>query len=289
MASTGDQMRLDGKKSRLGRVVLSLQLLVLQLLLAAVACAEQPRPLMLIGPPWPPYLDPRNPGQGLATEIVLASLAAGGFPHSQIHLRPWRRVLLEAGQGQVDGLIGLWHSEERESKFLFSEPYLASPIVLVLPKETELIPGSFQELEGLRLAYRKGASFGATFDDSDRLDKYPVGGTLSMARMVARGRMDAGLEDGLVLEQLMQHHPDLKALLHLVKPPLLKQPLHFAAPVERPGAGQLVEAFNRGLKRIRADGRYKALLEGYASVWNGDLSAAKLAEGESSVRRESEE
>lgn len=254
------------------RLAFLLTVLLLPLGLGALVRAEGEEPLVLIGPPWPPYLDPQSPDKGLATEIVLASLEAAGYPHSQVQLRPWRRVLLEARQGRVNGLIGLWYSAQRASQFRFSDPYLVSPIVLVSPKEADLNPADLQALEGVRLAYREGARFGAAFDGSETLDKHPVSSTLSMLRMVARGRMDAGLEDGLVLKALLQRDPDLNALLRLGGKPLLKQPLHFAVPADKPGAERLVEAFNLGLKRIRADGRYRALLEDCASVWFEEIS-----------------
>jgi len=257
------------------RIALFFNVLILQLTLGAYAWAEEPGSLVLTGPPWSPYLDARNSSEGLATEIVLAALNAAGISNSRVQLRPWRRVLLEASQGQVDGLIGLWYSVERESQFLFSDPYLVSPIVVLLPKQAEYRPGNLEELQGLRLAYRQGAKFGAAFDESELLDKRPVSDTLSMARMVARGRMDAGLEDGLVLRALLLRHPDLKALLRLVEQPLLKQPLHFGVVANKPGARQLLEAFNRGLKRIRANGRYQAILDEFSSVWSGVISVEK--------------
>jgi len=259
-----------------GRVSSLFSILMLQLALAGYVWAESAKSLVLVGPPWPPYLEPQNPAKGLATEIVLASLHAAGYPDSQVQLRPWRRVLLEARQGRVDGLVGLWYSAERESGFLFSDPYLVSPIVLVLPKAAALSPTGFPELEGLRLAYRQGAKFGAAFDNSETLDKHSVSSTLSMLRMVARGRMDAGLEDGLVLRALLQRHPDLNARLRLVEQPLLRQPLHFGVVAGKPHAEQLLKAFNRGLESIRANGRYEAILEGFASVWSGVLSVDHL-------------
>jgi len=258
---------------------LIISLSVLQMTLCSLVRADEAAPLDLVGPPWPPYLDPQAPNQGLATQIVLAALEAGGYPDVRVRLRPWRRVLFEADQGQVSGLIGLWHSPERETRFLFSDPYLVSPIVLLLPKDARVRPLTLAELKTVRLAYRAGARFGAAFDESDALDKHPVSGTLSMARMVARGRMDAGLEDGLVLKSILKRHPDLKSSLRLMQQPLLQQPLHFGVVADHPGARQLLEGFNLGLKRIRANGRYRTILEEFSSVWDGVISVDHHQDG----------
>ncbi|MFE8070301.1 transporter substrate-binding domain-containing protein [Marinobacteraceae bacterium S3BR75-40.1] len=222
--------------------------------------AAPARELVLVGPPWPPYLDPERDNQGFANEIVLAALQAAGYPDIKVKLEPWRRVLWDAQNSVADGLIGIWYAPEREKLALFSEPYFVSPIMAILPADTTLQPRSPKQLAGLRVAHREGARFGAVFDDAREFEHVPVSTTANVLNMVARGRVDAGVEDGLIAEAFLRAEPEARKRLRLSEHTLLSQPLHFGVIRGRPHAAQLVEDFNRGLHLILDNGVYRDIL-----------------------------
>lgn len=248
--------RLGGLASRAGRLVVSVAILL------SVACPVAGRELLLIGPPWPPYLDDTDPHKGFATEIVKAALKASGYDTITVRLQPWRRVVWNARNQTADGLIGVWHTKDREALVAFSQPYFLSPIVALLPAGTDLAPRHFNDLAGLRIAYREGARFGADFDQADTLNKLPVDTTSNVVQMLARGRVDAGVEDQLVAKAIVEANPTVKGKVRL-SAPLLTQPLYFGVVKGKPHSEELLEHFNRGLNIIRLNGEYGQILRAY--------------------------
>lgn len=248
--------RLGGPVSRARRLVVSLALLL------SLAFPVAGRELLLVGPPWPPYLDDTDSHKGFATEIVEAALKASGYDNITVRLQPWRRVMWNARNQAADGLVGIWHTKEREALVAFSQPYFLSPIVALLPAGTDLAPRHVNDLAGLRIAYREGARFGADFDQADTLNKLPVGTISNVVQMVAKGRVDAGIEDKLVAKAFVEANPTVKSKVRL-SAPLLMQPLYFGVVRGKPHSEELLEHFNRGLNIIRLNGEYGQILRAY--------------------------
>lgn len=238
------------------------RLVVLVALLLSLAFPVAGRELLLVGPPWPPYLDETDSHKGFATEIVKAALKASGYDNITVRLQPWRRVMWNAGNQTADGLVGVWHSKEREALVAFSQPYFLSPIVALLPAGAARVPRHVNDLVGLRIAYRKGARFGVDFDQAYTLNKLPVGTTSNVVQMVAQGRVDAGIEDKLVAKAFVEANPTVKSKVRL-SAPLLTQPLYFGVVRGKPHSEELLEHFNRGLNIIRLSGEYGQILRAY--------------------------
>ncbi len=80
-------------------------LLLLTLLLP---CALPAANLRLVGDSWPPFVDSRLPGNGLAVELVTTALKRAGFD-SSFQQVPWSRALYGVRSGDYDIALSAWY------------------------------------------------------------------------------------------------------------------------------------------------------------------------------------
>ena len=246
------------------RALPALILLPVLLCLPLASAEEGPEedPLQLVGPPWPPYLHADDTSKGLAAEIVAAAFRAVDQP-VEMTISPWRRVIWLARHGETDGLIGVWHADDRESFIQFSDPYHYSRIVVAYHRDHP-VPGSqVEDLEGLQVSIREGAFYGRDFMGAEHFERTPASNDRSMLHMVRAQRVDAAVGDELILQQIIDSDERLRDVIRLERTPFLEIPIHFGAIQAVENAENRVEAFNRGLQKIRESGEYDRIQSRY--------------------------
>ncbi|MDG9668913.1 transporter substrate-binding domain-containing protein [Hahella sp. CR1] len=219
---------------------------------AGFASAEKPT-LILGGPPWPPYLDEDQIHRGLATEIVESAFNKAGYP-VQIKILPWPRLLRAAEFKEVDVMIGLWWTLEREEVFVFSSPYYVNVIGFAAPTESTFKPARLSDLTNARIGVRQGARFWSPFDFSTSLNKITVNTTESALNMTAVGRLDLTVEDVRILHSLINHDDRLSEHLKILPLPLVYRPLHMGVRRNLDNAETIVADFNAALAELLQSG-----------------------------------
>ena len=87
----------------------------------------------------------------------------------------------------------------------------------------------------------------------------------TLLKMLAAGRIDIAVCDKIVAQTLIKKMGiagELKAL----EKPLFKAGLHVAAGKENPKARGIVEAFNKGIEKIKETGEFRKLLVSYGKT-----------------------
>ncbi|WP_020407903.1 substrate-binding periplasmic protein [Hahella ganghwensis] len=211
------------------------------------------RDLLIAGPPWTPFLDPEHPRKGVATEIVVTCLERAGYP-TKVVIKPWPRVLAEAGRGDIDALVGLWFSADRAELFHYSKPYYVNEIYLFRQRERLITTASLQSLQGISIGVRQNARYGSEFDKADFLQKVELNELINILRMVSVGRLDAGVGDRLIVQSLLQTEPGLRGKLVFSEPALSRMPLHMAVSRRNSEHRTIVSRFNAALREMLQDG-----------------------------------
>lgn len=228
-----------------------------------LACAA-PRTgtLSLAADPWPPYVDPALPGEGVAATIVRTALSRAGF-ETTFTVAEWSFVLAEARAGRFDAIADAWQSAERERDFDFSDPYLENEIVLVKKRSA---PFTFEQVRsgerhdlvlGLVRDYAYGDALASLKKMPTRIHAYL---TESLLHLV-QGDIDVVLGDARAIrhhvhEFLRAHESELE----ISSEPLARLPLRLAVSRARPDHERIVAAFDRELAAMRADGTLARLL-----------------------------
>ncbi len=136
--------------------------LIAALLFACLSLAAQAQPLRIVSEAWPPYIhDDNGVLRGLDYEAAHTVLQRLGV-EVEWQMLPWRRCLMAMEQGQADGILGIFHTPEREASMLFpSEPLSQVELVLFYAKTN---PHPFHRLADLR-GLKIGVSAGYWYSD----------------------------------------------------------------------------------------------------------------------------
>ncbi|MBR5755538.1 MAG: transporter substrate-binding domain-containing protein [Erysipelotrichaceae bacterium] len=136
-------------------------------------------------------------------------------------------------------------TEERAAKYDFSDPYINSTVVLIVPEDNTTIT-SFADLEGKTTTNTITSSYAATAEE--------CGATVLGANtfeetinLVLQGRADATLNSLGSFNDYMSVHPDEKLKV-------VDSFVSYAAVPLRKGEPELLEAINKALADLKADG-----------------------------------
>ncbi|WP_374356556.1 substrate-binding periplasmic protein [Chitinimonas sp.] len=216
--------------------------------------------MTLIATDFPPFTSADLPEQGFFTAIAQASLQAAGYP-STVTFQPWARVMAQMRKGQFDAVLAVWYQKQREQFLAFSEPLWTNRIGFY---------GRAEQLIDVRqLAALKPYTIGVVRDyanppqfDAAQLNTDAAVDDLGNLRKLQAGHVDLVLIDRAVAEFLLRTRLREGAdQLVWLDPPLASMPLYIGFARNRPGYQRRLEAFNRGLAIIRANGEYDRIIK----------------------------
>ncbi|KQV35701.1 MULTISPECIES: amino acid ABC transporter substrate-binding protein [unclassified Rhizobium] len=178
-------------------------------------------------------------------------------------------VKAEFLEGKWDGLIAgldanrydtvinqVGITEERKKKYDFSEPYIASKAVLIAKADDDSIK-SFEDLKGKKAAQSLTSNFGKLAQASGA-ELVGTDGFDQSIQLVLTGRADATINDSLSFLDFKKHKPDAP-----VKIAAEQADADHSGIILRKGEPELLEAINKALAEIKADGTYDAISQKY--------------------------
>lgn len=218
------------------------------------------------------YANDKNEYVGIDIDLMNEIAKEEGF---KVNIKPigFNAALQSVTSGQVDGMIsGMTITEERKQKFDFSSPYYSSGIVMAVSPKSNI--DSLKDLRGKKVAVKTGTSgadyansikdkYGfkvVTFDDSD-----------NMYNDVENHNSDACFEDDAVMNYGIKTGLDLK----VVTKPVNNANYGFA--VKKGENQELLHKFNKGLAKLKANGKYQQIIDKYtgAKATSRKLAAQK--------------
>ncbi len=229
--------------------------------------------------PWDPYnsvtttLGNRH-FSGLDVELTREALREAGF-NLEIVEADWARQLADIEQGRQDVAMGVLPSDSRSPRVLYSKPYRNESLVLFLRRATrKRLPARsraalFDQLQrsAMRIGVAEGYSYG---DEADAWLALPA-----MARSVARApgeyelvkMLDAGTIDAFIADRLVgttvAWKSGLASEVEIHPVTIARHDVRVMFSTARVTRKD-VEAFDRGMTRIRRNGTYGRIVRRYA-------------------------
>ncbi len=206
-----------------------------------------------------PYMSSALQHQGVMVEIATEAYRREGYT-LQVRFLPWARALGVAEQGEVDGMVGIWHSHEREQWFDYSKPILANQMGFYRRADHPIAFKSLSDLHpyviGTVRAYANPPDFDAAHLHIDEAND-----DLTNLRKLAVGRLDLVLVDRAVGRYLIKRDdPAQRDKLVWVDPPIDLMPLYCAISRRTPDAGKKLAALDAGLDSMARDGTLARLV-----------------------------
>lgn len=210
---------------------------------------------------WEPYAGETLQNFGFCSEIVKKAFEKKGYAVT-IEFKPWKRVLHETETGKYDALFLAYYSEERAKTYGMSDPFAESVLGFFKQKGKDI---AYNGLEGLK-DYTIGVTLGYVntkeFDEADFLKKETSPTDEASLKKLAAGRVDLAVVDKYIGAHLMNTtFPEGKESLEFVSTPLALNPLHLCVSKAKEGWEEKLADFNEGLKMIKEDGTYAAILK----------------------------
>lgn len=216
---------------------------------------------------WPPYLSQTSPHFGVAAHIVEEAFQATGMD-VEYQFLPWARVAVYVENGQFDASI-LWvKTEERETRYLFSDVLLEGEAVFFYNRDNPLIWQNMEDLSGKRFGGLLSASY--PWFDAARAAGIPmqmeqVPTERQNFAMLLSQRIDAYAMDKLVgMHILQQDFPSQAEQITFDPRPVETWPYRLIF-TRSPRGETLVEQFNRGLEIIELQGTVRVHLNNVAN------------------------
>ncbi|MDI9244178.1 transporter substrate-binding domain-containing protein [Marinobacter sp. CHS3-4] len=231
------------------------------ILLAMLSMASHADTITAAGDPWPPFLDPDHPQQGVAIAIAREALESQGH-ELEFSFVPWARALDGVKAGDYDALIGTWWTQERTNFLMYSEPYLTNQIKFIKRKGDPFEFDGLKSLEGKTVGTVRGYGYGDDFANAEFFTRSPAPRLITNVRKVIHERLDLSLEDELVARSLInKEDPALMDKIEFTDSALSSEDLHVTSGLANPRHTMVIEAFNKGLKTIQANGTFDRILE----------------------------
>jgi len=233
------------------------------LLTTFVSLSVSAEKVIAAGDPWPPFLNPEQPSNGLVFEIADSAFKAQGYD-LEMKFVPWARALNGVKEADYDVLIATWYTEERNEYLLYSEPYLENEIKFIQRLEGSYEYQGLSSLAGKNVGVVRGYGYGDEFSNATNFRRADANNLLQNVRKLVAGRIDLTLEDEIVARALLKASaPHLLGKIKFTKNAFSKKPLHVSSGRKNSRSKKLIGAFNRGIKDIKENGRFDEIMKKY--------------------------
>jgi len=229
------------------------------LMLATVTAMAAEKNVILGSSEYPPFFGEQLPNQGVLTEITVEAFKKVGY-QVDVKFMPFARTLQMGKDGEIDGIIVLWHTKEREQWFAFSDPLPPNQIGFYKRKDKAIHFTTYADLMSYRIGVVNGYANPPGFDEA-QLKTEAVTVDKQNLQKLQSGHIDLALIDKWVAQHLIQtEFPQFAEELEWMEPPLESKPQYIAFSKEAKDYEQKLRDFNQGFKQLTDEGRVKAIL-----------------------------
>lgn len=208
---------------------------------------------------WPLFTNIKTE-KSILTDLVGEALSRSEIS-SSFEIDEFSTVLNNIDNGTLDGSPGLWISEARKEKYLFSKPYLYNQLILVGLKGSDVSAKTFAELEGKKIGVISNYDYG-DFDKSKDLEIVPDLSNQKNLENLLSDKIDYMLVDALLIQYMLKHQlNDVTKHLAIGQSPLLVKSLHLALGKNVENAQTILDDFDQQIEDMIADESFNRILE----------------------------
>lgn len=220
---------------------------------------------------FPPFeFQDKNTTIGLDAEIVTEVMKRIGY-EVKLESYPWKRALQLTEDGEVDAIMSLRKSADRESKYLFADPISFTQNFFFKKKNTKIKATKISDLTN----YSVGIAGGYVYDKDFVQSEFPKleimtkdSPELANLKKVALGRLDLAVCEINVCTYLINTNKELANLDYVKNIPVGKVEDFYIAftrkNMER--SSQIVKMFNAELAKFISEGKRAELVTKYKLI-----------------------
>ncbi len=214
---------------------------------------------------WPPFMSQKYKHYGAGSHLVTEAFAQEGIA-VQYGFYPWKRSMKEAQEGNWDATL-LWSkNEEREAFFYYSDSVMTLRTVFFHRKDMPFDWQDWSDLKGYKLGVTRGYYYGDGLKKAieQKIMEVDIANSdvINLHKLLA-GRIQLFVvEPEVGYELLAENFPDSsRDLLTNHSRPLREGHWYLLISKKSPKASYWLEKFNKGLKKIIANGTHDQIME----------------------------
>jgi len=213
--------------------------------------------------PWPPFIDPQNPKEGLSLEVARAAYNTQGYDVKHDY-QPWARAMKDLKAGKIDIIVNTWMTEERKAFLMYSDHYTVNEVKFIKLKNDNFEYNGMKSLTGKNVGIIRGYGYGDEFTNATNFKKQEVSNLLINVNKLIAGRINLTLEDEIVARVIIaQKDSQLLEKISFTENSLSKKYMYITSGLANPNHKKYIEAFNKGLKIIKENGTYDQIMKSY--------------------------
>jgi polar amino acid transport system substrate-binding protein len=212
--------------------------------------------------PWAPFVQKDNANPGVSVEIITEAFKSQGHT-VDFKIMPWTRALNEVKSGKVDVLVATWFTNERTSFLKYSDPYLENSLKFIMRKGEGFEYNGLDSLSGKTVGIIRNYGYGDEFLAATNFKKPEANDLIANAKKLTAKRVDLTLEDELVAKSTLSGAGMNLDDFEFTNNALSVNPLHVTSGLANPNHAEYIEAFNKGLVEIKANGTFDKILAKY--------------------------
>lgn len=234
---------------------------------------------------WPPYVMPTDlPDRGYAYDLVTEAFERMGYTVS-ILVMPWEEAREKTIQGKIDGLFPEYESSQNLKHFIYSDSFLAGPLVMYkkvdgvkisIPQTNNQVD-FFKQMHKYRFGIVDGYINDAAFDDNATLKKFPVVDDKANLEQLYHGDVDLILVDALNAQYLLEHDfpAEYQKILKRVGPVLNRPSFHIVFSKKVKNIETINRDFNEGLRQLKDEDITYRIMEKYLYLFINNQAVPK--------------
>lgn len=236
---------------------------------------------------YPPWTSRAESSGGVLHRIISAAFALEGIDVEYAYY-PWARSYLNAKIGRYNAASYWACNVERQRDFICSDALFEEKTVFFHLKSTEIKSwNSLAELSRYRIGATQEYTYSEAFWDAARINKlhvFVVQKDEQNFHLLLNGRIELfpmGRLAGLALLH-REFSSEQRVLFSHTAKPLIKQSMHLLFPrVNLANSQRYAMLFNRGLQKLKDDGRYASWLSDVEAEYSEAEATSKEAPAKS--------
>jgi polar amino acid transport system substrate-binding protein len=240
---------------------------------STVSASSYPKKLLFCFTNWKPYeYCEGETVKGVNVEITEAVASVLGIK-TQWVAYPWPRCVKMAKDGEVDGLMSLYRSKEREVVFYFPDENLNldESVFITYSGSGINFDGTIQSITEMDVLVARENSYGKTFDEATNFRRRTAPHQDNVLLMIASKRCKIGIGSRGRFENMIKER-GLAEKVNILEPPYMVK-TYFAL-TKKKGASYkaLAEDLSKALTAFKLTEEYKDILikYGFVSRNNGE-------------------
>jgi len=211
---------------------------------------------------WQPFYGKNLSEGGFFTALSREAFKRSGYELKVVFI-PWKRALERSKEGNFDGLLGAYYSDERENHYYFTDPIASNDEVFITRKGHDITYNNLDDLKNIRIGGLRGGAQSTELIKQGFRIELASDDILNIKKLNFK-RFDLIIIGKQSFYYLLSSLEELKPFsgnFDVLEPPYKTYDLFVTITKKRINGKDIVNKFNKALQDMKSDGSYVEIIK----------------------------